>query len=59
MQARPYQEKPLEKAKEKNIIVYLRTGSGKTYIAVILIKHMWGMSKKVVFLVNNVALLEQ
>ena len=59
MQARPYQEELLEKAKEKNIIVYLRTVSGKTYIAVMLIKHMRGMSKKVVFLVNNVALLEQ
>ena len=52
----------LEKAKEKNIIVYLGTGSGKTFIAVMLIKHMrdlLGMNKKVVFLVNNVALLEQ
>ena len=62
MQARPYQEELLEKAKEKNIIVYLGTGSGKTFIAVMLIKHMRDLlcrSKKVVFLVNNVALLEQ
>ena len=62
MQARPYQKELLEKAKEKNIIVYLGTGSGKTFIAVMLIKHMrdlLGRSKKVVFLVNNVALLEQ
>ena len=52
----------LEKAKQKNIIVYLGTGSGKTFIAVMLIKHMrdlLGRNKKVVFLVNNVALLEQ
>jgi ERCC4-related helicase len=30
----------LEKAKRKNIIVYLGTGSGKTFIAVMLIKHL-------------------
>ena len=51
----------LEKAKQKNIIVYLGTGSGKTFIAVMLIKHMrdlLGRDKIVVFLVNNVALLE-
>ena len=30
----------MEKAKSKNIIVYLGTGSGKTFIAVMLIKHM-------------------
>jgi endoribonuclease Dicer len=51
----------LEKAKFKNIIVYLGTGSGKTFIAVMLIKHMRDelCMKKVVFLVNNVELLEQ
>lgn len=52
----------LEKAKRKNIIVYLGTGSGKTFIAVMLIKHMRDLvqaGKKVVFLCNNVALLEQ
>ena len=51
----------LEKAKSKNIIVYLGTGSGKTFIAVMLIKHMRDelCKKKVVFLVNNVELLEQ
>ena len=52
----------LEKAKQKNIIVYLGTGSGKTFIAVMLMKHMrdlLGSDKKVVFLANNVALLEQ
>ena len=52
----------LEKAKKKNIIVYLGTGSGKTFIAVMLIKHMRDqvtLNKKVVFLCNNVALLEQ
>ena len=52
----------LEKAKRKNIIVYLGTGSGKTFIAVMLIRHMRDLvmlGKKVVFLCNNVALLEQ
>jgi hypothetical protein len=39
--------------------VELGTGGGKTFIAVMLIKHirdLLGRSKKVVFLVNNVAL---
>ena len=45
--------------------MYLGTGSGKTFIAVMLIKHMRDllgrdkMDKMVVFLVNNVAMLEQ
>ena len=37
---RPHQVELLEKAKRKNIIVYLGTGSGKTFIAVMLIKHL-------------------
>ena len=57
-----YKVELLEKAKMKNIIVYLGTGSGKTFIAVMLIKHMrdeLAQKKKVIFLANNVALLEQ
>ena len=57
-----FQVELLEKAKMKNIIVYLGTGSGKTFIAVMLIKHLRdevALKKKVVFLANNVALLEQ
>ena len=38
MSARLYQVELLEKAKEKNI--YLGTGSGKTFIAAMLMKHM-------------------
>ena len=34
------QEELLQKAKQKNIIVYLGTGSGKTFIAAMLMKHM-------------------
>ena len=34
------QEELLEKAKQNNIIVYLGTGSGKTFIAAMLMKHM-------------------
>ena len=40
---RDYQLDLLEKAKEMNAIVYLGTGSGKTFIAIMLIKHMRGM----------------
>lgn len=37
---RPYQIYLFEKAVEENTIIYLPTGTGKTYIAVLLIKHM-------------------
>jgi endoribonuclease Dicer len=37
---RPYQEKLLNLVKEQNSIIYLPTGSGKTFIAVMLIKQM-------------------
>ena len=36
----PKQVELLELAKEKNVIVYLGTGSGKTFIAAMLMKHM-------------------
>ena len=38
--ARPYQVELLERAKEKNTIVCLGTGTGKTFISVMLIKEL-------------------
>jgi endoribonuclease Dicer len=52
----------LEKAMKGNTIVYLGTGSGKTFIAVMLIKEMREQlktKKKAIFLVNSVALVDQ
>ena len=40
MTPRPYQVELLERAKERNTIVCLGTGTGKTFISVILIKEM-------------------
>lgn len=37
-----YQEEMFRKAKEKNIIVFLETGLGKTYISILLIKDIFG-----------------
>jgi endoribonuclease Dicer len=39
---REYQMELLEIVKRKNSILYLPTGSGKTYIAILLIKSMSG-----------------
>lgn len=39
---RPYQEQLMNLVKEQNTIIYLPTGSGKTFIAVMLIKEMSG-----------------
>ncbi|EFN79336.1 Endoribonuclease dcr-1 [Harpegnathos saltator] len=64
---RAYQIDLYEKAVENNIIVYLPTGAGKTYIAVMLLKKFSGeiqMSyskngKRSIFIVNTVALVRQ
>ncbi|XP_067000048.2 endoribonuclease Dcr-2 [Anabrus simplex] len=64
---RDYQSLLLEKCIENNTILYLPTGSGKTYIAVMLIKHMSGDlggdvedgGKRTFFMVNTVALVMQ
>nr|XP_018899828.1 PREDICTED: endoribonuclease Dicer [Bemisia tabaci]XP_018899829.1 PREDICTED: endoribonuclease Dicer [Bemisia tabaci]XP_018899830.1 PREDICTED: endoribonuclease Dicer [Bemisia tabaci] len=64
---REYQTLIMEKAMKENIIIYLPTGAGKTYIASLLIKRMCGAIKKPFseggkrsfFLVNTVQLVEQ
>ena len=38
--ARPYQEELTNIAKKQNTIIYLPTGSGKTFIALMLIKEL-------------------
>ena len=37
-----YQKELLEKAKQKNTIIFLETGMGKTYIGIMLIKEIFG-----------------
>uniref|UniRef100_A0A0K0EYE4 Endoribonuclease dcr-1 (inferred by orthology to a C. elegans protein) n=1 Tax=Strongyloides venezuelensis TaxID=75913 RepID=A0A0K0EYE4_STRVS len=64
---RPYQLEILEKAKKRNVIVQLPTGSGKTYIGILMIKEVQYTvretiskgGKRIFFIVNNVALVEQ
>ncbi|KAI1287571.1 Endoribonuclease Dicer [Halotydeus destructor] len=66
-EARSYQNQLFELAKERNTIVCLRTGTGKTYIAVLLIKELShqirgpfdGDGKRTVFLVPEVCLVQQ
>lgn len=40
LSARPYQVELLERAKERNTIVCLGTGTGKTFISIMLIKEL-------------------
>ncbi|XP_049703707.2 endoribonuclease Dcr-2 isoform X1 [Helicoverpa armigera] len=64
---RPYQAQLEEIAVENNTIIYLPTGSGKTFIAICLIKRFrhalkkpWGQGgKRTFFLVNTVPLVTQ
>ncbi|KAK2580644.1 hypothetical protein KPH14_007750 [Odynerus spinipes] len=64
---RPYQIDLYEKALQSNIIIYLPTGTGKTFIALMLIKKLSGDiqkpystgGKRTVFLVNTVPLVTQ
>ncbi|CAF2107810.1 unnamed protein product [Rotaria magnacalcarata] len=65
--ARTYQTELMEQAKSENLVICLPTGSGKTYIAVILIKEMSHSireslkngGKRTVFLVKTVQLVTQ
>ncbi|KYQ55277.1 Endoribonuclease Dicer [Trachymyrmex zeteki] len=64
---RAYQIDLYERAVQDNIILYLPTGTGKTYIAVMLLKHLsrdlrkpyQKGGKRSIFVVNTVALVEQ
>ena len=73
--AKDYQLEMLNIAKTKNIIVFLETGLGKTYISILLLKHIYNepieanitnrieyvkqTSKKTLFLFETVSLLLQ
>ncbi|XP_018354963.1 PREDICTED: endoribonuclease Dicer [Trachymyrmex septentrionalis] len=64
---RAYQIDLYERAVQNNLILYLPTGAGKTYIAVMLMKHLsrdirkpyQEGGKRTIFVVNTVALVEQ
>jgi len=49
---RKYQLELLEDAKKSNTILYLPTGSGKTYLVTLLIKHLGESLTKFVKLFN-------
>ncbi|XP_012287234.1 endoribonuclease Dicer [Orussus abietinus] len=65
--ARAYQMDLFEKAVKENTIIYLPTGTGKTFIAVLLIKQLSGDirkpffegGKRSIFIVNTVPLVTQ
>ena len=67
--ARQYQLELFEKCKEKNCIVVLGTGTGKTYIAALLLQHVLDQELQIrqegknpriaFFLVDKVSLVEQ
>ncbi|KAB1670066.1 hypothetical protein ES319_1Z202500v1 [Gossypium barbadense] len=62
--ARSYQLEALEKAIKQNTIAYLETGSGKTLIAIMLLRRYAYLVRKpspfnAVFLVPQVVLVEQ
>lgn len=40
LKARPYQDQLIELALVQNSIIYLPTGSGKTFIAMMVMKHL-------------------
>ena len=68
---RKYQVQIFEKAKQKNSIIYLETGRGKTFISIMLMADLLGLklpifdnpnidkNKKIIFLVCDTALIEQ
>lgn len=67
LQARPYQDQLLEVALARNTIIYLPTGAGKTFVALMAIRRMSADltrpladgGRRSVFLVNTVVLANQ
>ncbi|CAB4054972.1 DICER1 [Lepeophtheirus salmonis] len=63
MEPRNYQLELFDIAKDQNSIVYLGTGSGKTFIAIMMIKEFYGGSKneekKIVMVVPSLPLAHQ
>lgn len=64
-QIRDYQQEIFEKCRDKNTIIYLDTGTGKTFIAMMLAYHYLDFSRKmnktqkIVVLANTVQLVRQ
>jgi endoribonuclease Dicer len=58
---REYQRTIFEEVKDRNAIVFMETGKGKTYISVMLMNYLFGKQKgkKVIFLVCEGSLVEQ
>jgi endoribonuclease Dicer len=63
LRPRRYQEEVFEQARKENVIAALETGSGKTYISVLLLKWISmlesSQGKAIIFLAPRVALVQQ
>ncbi|KRX02756.1 P-loop containing nucleoside triphosphate hydrolase [Pseudocohnilembus persalinus] len=61
LQMRDYQQQVFKQCVEKNTIIFLETGTGKTFIVICLIVYFAHKNpgKKVIFLARTVILLEQ
>lgn len=59
---RPFQATLIESSRDRNSIIYLPTGTGKTRIAICSMYYYlckYGTSKKIVFLANTIQLVKQ
>ena len=73
LKPRDYQQKIFDRAKNQNSIIYVETGKGKTFIAIMLMANYLGIdisiyslnkqkidkNKKIIFFVCDTALIEQ